>query len=150
MDETKTGIEENLGLLSGDVDLLGQDLTDAKATIDTELKGVEKRVSGVDAALLEVMANIKTGLLFYNDDGTAVYGMEVGQRNTINGEEVFNKFARFTADRLSFYDLNGSEVAYISDYKLYITDAEVKGTLKLGAFLIDTTKGFNLKWVGRG
>ena len=64
--------------------------------------------------------------------------------------EVFNKYARFTAGRLSFYDKNDIEVAYISDYKLYITNAEIKGTLKLGAFLIDTSKGFRLKWVGRG
>ena len=79
-----------------------------------------------------------------------VYGIEVGQRNTVNGVEVFNKFARFTADRLSFYDQSGEEVAYISDFKLYITNAEVTGTLKLGGFLIDTSKGFTLKWAGRG
>ena len=54
------------------------------------------------------------------------------------------------ADRLSFYDQNGSEVAYISDYKLYISNAEITGALKLGGFTIDTERGFTLRWVGRG
>jgi hypothetical protein len=79
-----------------------------------------------------------------------VYGLEIGQRNKIDGEEVFNKYARFTSDRLSFYDQNDTEIAYISDYKLHINHAEVLGTLKIGGYLIDTTKGLTFKWVGRG
>ena len=77
-----------------------------------------------------------------------VYGLEIGQTSEIDGVEVFDKFARFTSDRLSFYDKNDTEVAYISDYKLYITYAEI-GTLKLGAYIIDTTNGLAIKWVGR-
>ena len=77
-----------------------------------------------------------------------IYGLEIGQTSELNGAEVFNKFARFTSDRLSFYDKNDTEVAYISDYKLYITYAEI-GTLKLGAYIIDTTNGLAFKWVGR-
>ena len=78
-----------------------------------------------------------------------MHGLEIGQTSTIDGEEVFNKFARFTAGRLSFYDQNGYEVAYISDYKIYITHAEVTGSLKIGGYLIDTSKGLTFKWVGR-
>lgn len=111
---------------------------------------------------INVRAHIKTGLLYYvgedgtesdseMDAGTPVYGLEVGQIVTDeNGKELFNKFSRFTADRLSFYDQNGSEVAYISDYKLHITSAEVTGSLKLGGFTIETARGFTLRWVGRG
>jgi hypothetical protein len=79
-----------------------------------------------------------------------VYGVEIGQKNTIDGEEVFNKFARFTADRLSFYDQNDSEVAYISDYKLYIRNAEITSSLKIGGF-VDTVMPSGdvvTKWVG--
>lgn len=150
LDETKTGIGDNLKTISDDVDQLDKDLSDAKDNFDAELEGIKGSVSDVNTTILAVTANLKTGKLYEKEDGTPVYGLEVGQRNTVDGVEVFNKFARFTADRLSFYDLNGSEVAYISDYKLYITDAEVKGSLTLGAFLIDTTNGFRLKWVGRG
>ena len=94
-------------------------------------------------------AHIKPGILYY-EDGIPVYGLEIGQKNTIDGVEVFNKYARFTSNKLSFYDQNGTEVAYISDYKLYITNMEITGTAKFGAFLLNTTKGFRLKCVGRG
>ena len=107
-------------------------------------------ISELEHSLIEVNAYIHSGLLYTDDDGIPIYGLEVGQRNEVDGVEVFNQYARFTADRLSFYDQNGLEVAYISDYKLYITNAEITGVLTLGAFQINTTKGFRLKYVGRG
>lgn len=97
----------------------------------------------------EVNAYIKLGML-YEEDGIPVHGLEIGQRNERNGDITHNMFARFISDRLSFYDEYGIEVAYISKDKLYITNAEIKGILTLGAFQIDTSKGFRLKWVGRG
>jgi len=72
------------------------------------------------------------------------------QRNEIYGEEVFNKYARFSSEKLSFYDRNDNEVAYISDKKLYIMDVEVTGSLSIGGF-IDTALadgGVVTKWVG--
>ena len=72
-------------------------------------------------------------------------GIEIGQTTDVNGVQKFNKFARFTADRLSFYDANSIEVAYISDYKLVITQAHIKGTLEMGSyFKFDTTNGIAL------
>ena len=108
-------------------------------------------------------AHIKSGLLYYaGEDGTEysseipngapVYGLEVGQRIVADGVETFNKYARFTANKLSFYDQNDNEVAYISDYKLYITYVEVIGSFKQGGF-IDTTLGDKsvvTKWIGGG
>ena len=107
-------------------------------------------IEGLEHKLIEVNAHIRTGLLYNDDEGVPIYGLEIGQKNTIDGEEVFNKYARFTSDRLSFYDQNDTEVAYISDYKLYITNAEVTGKLKLGAFELNTANGLTLKYVGRG
>ena len=65
---------------------------------------------------------------------------------------MFNKFARFTADKLSFYDQNGNEVAYISDRKLYITHVEVTGSFLMGGFS-DTTEADGsivTRWIGTG
>lgn len=115
----------------------------------TNVQKIFTDIDNLNFILAEVNAHIKSGLLYY-DNGLPVYGLEIGQKNTVDGEEVFNRFARFTSDRLSFYDQNDTEIAYISDYKLYITNAEVTGTLKLGGYLIDTTKGLSFKWVGRG
>ena len=93
--------------------------------IITDLEGLQHK-------LIEVDAHINSGVLYYDDDGVPVYGLEIGQRTEIDGVEVFNKYARFTADKLSFYDSNGNEVAYISDKKLYITHIEVTGSFSIG------------------
>lgn len=114
----------------------------------TNIQEITETIENINSTLLEVNAHIRSGLLYYNGD-IPVYGLEIGQKNIVNGEEVFNKFARFTSDRLSFYDNNGIEVAYISDYKIHITHAEVEGTLKIGGYLVDTSKGLTFKWVGR-
>lgn len=114
----------------------------------TNIQEILGDIEKINFNLLKVNAHIRSGLLDV-ENGIPIYGLEIGQINTVDGEEVLNKFARFTADRLSFYDQNDIEVAYISDYKLYITHAEVKGTLKLGGYLVDTSKGLAFKWVGR-
>lgn len=118
-------------------------------SIYTNIQAIQGNVATIQDRLVEVDAHIKSGLLYYDDEGIPVYGLEIGQRNTVDDVEVFNKYARFTSDRLSFYDSNDVEVAYISDYKLYITHAQIV-VLELGAFRIDSTKGFRLKYVGRG
>lgn len=138
-------------------------------TIDTDLQGVftdiraenenlskevsdlveqTKAVAQKVEAILTVNAYIKSGLLYYNDEELPVYGIEVGQTNNVNGTDVFKKFARFTADRLSFYDQNNEEVAYISDYKLYITSVEILYNLIGGGFILDFSRGFTLKYAG--
>ena len=82
--------------------------------------------------LIEVDAHINSGVLYYDENAVPVYGLEIGQRTELDGVEVFNKYARFTSDKLSFYDSNGIEVAYVSDKKLYITHIEVTGTFSIG------------------
>lgn len=94
-------------------------------------------------------AYLKSGLLGEDASGVPVYGLEIGQTNSINGEKIFDKFARFSADRLSFFDRNDVEVAYISDYKLYITNAEITGSLWLsGRFKIYFNNGLAFQWTG--
>lgn len=118
-----------------------QDITANSKAIQqfyTDLQQVISEIEGVENTQIEVNAHINSGLLYYAEDGTPVYGLEIGQKTEVDGQEVFNKFARFTADKLSFYDQNGNEVAYISDRKLYITHIEVIGSFSQGGF-VDTT-----------
>lgn len=93
--------------------------------------------------VIEQQTYIKAGALEEKENGNTIYGVEVGE--TTNG---FKKFARFTSGKLSFYDNNGTEVAYISNYRLYITDATVLGNLELGGYRIETSNGLAFKWVG--
>lgn len=127
-----------------------QTITANSNGIDSLFKSVQEIITdikGISSKLIEVTANIRTGRLYYDESGVPIYGVEVGQKNTIDGVEVFNKYARYTSDRLSFYDKNDTEVAYISDYKLYITNAQITGTLALGRYEIDTSDGLAFKWV---
>ncbi len=99
-----------------------------------ELQRITSQVEGLEDSTLAVNAHIKAGLLEYDKEGTPIYGVEIGQRSFRDGVEFFNKYARFTADRLAFYDQNGTEVAYISDRKLFITHVQITGTLITGRF----------------
>ena len=117
-----------------------QDIQENSSSIErmfTNLQEIISDIENVENTLIEVNAHIKSGLLYYADDGSPVYGLEIGQRTEIDGVETFNKYARFTSDRLSFFDSNDNEVAYISDKKLYINNVEVTGSYKIGG-LVDT------------
>ena len=108
---------------------------------------VEKTLDGLVLETASTRAYLHTGCI---QEGThPVYGLEIGQRNQENGQEVFRKFARFTADRLSFFDRADVEVAYISDYRLCITNARIGGTLELGPrFRVGVQNGLTFQWTG--
>ena len=123
---------------------------------DTQV--IKDSLSEVTLYVKDTKANIRSGLLYYVNDageenmeeGTPVYGVEVGQENKINGATVFRKYARFISDRLSFYDQNDNEVAYISDRKLYITNIEVTGSYKIGGLYdyVSPRGSVVTKWIG--
>ena len=113
----------------------------------TNIQKIFTDIDNLEHSLIEANAHIKSGLLYYDGIGVPIYGLEIGQKNDIDGVEVFNKYARFTSEKLSFYDKNDTEVAYISDYKLYITNAHITGTLTLGRFELDTSDGLVCRWV---
>lgn len=111
---------------------------------------IELAIDGVQTQIDNTFAYIRTGKLAEDGEGNPVYGLEVGQKSEVDGVETFNKFARFTSNRLSFYDNNENEVAYISDYKLYITNAQITDTLILGGYKLQfDTNGLQFKWIGR-
>jgi hypothetical protein len=127
-----------------------QDIQANSTSIASLYTNIQTIITDVER-LVKANAYIKSGLL-YEDAGVPVYGLEIGQSNEIDGVEVFNKFARFTADKLSFYDSNDNEVAYVSDRKLYITIVEVTGEFIMGGFvdIILPDKSVVTKWVVEG
>ncbi len=127
-----------------------EDMDTLNSSFNSSIGDLNDDIERLNVAIIEANAYIRSGLLYYDENETPVYGLEVGQRNTVNGEEVVNKYARFTSDRLSFYDQNGSEVAYISDYKLFIRNAEITSSLKIGGFVdtVMSNEDIVTKWVG--
>ena len=91
----------------------------------SNLQQLETAVAELTSAVLEVNATIRTGLLAQGPDGADIYGVEIGQQEWENGVIRFRKYTRLTAEKLSFYDSNDEEVAYISDRRMYVTAATV-------------------------
>ena len=112
----------------------------------TELQQLEAAVAGLESAVREVSATIRTGLLAQTPEGGSIYGVEIGQQEWEDGVIRFRKYTRLTAQKLSFYDNNDVEVAYISDRRLYVTAATMAqleaasawvGRLALGDYVFE-------------
>ena len=142
--------ESDFGIFAEQTNLALESNSTAIAQHYENIQQILSDIEGFENSLIEVNAHIHSGLLYYGDDGAPVYGLEIGQRTEINGEETFNKYARFTSDKLSFYDSNDNEVAYISDKKLYITHVEITGSFSLGGFVDKVLADLSVvtKWVG--
>ena len=123
-----------------------------EAAIQANSKNINTVFTNVQEMLDRQIASegyIRTGLLDYKETGEGIYGVEGGQQDTVDGQKVFAKFARFSADKLSFYDANDTEVAYISDYRMHITNAEITGSLyMLDRFRIYYGGGLAFEWLG--
>ena len=95
---------------------------------------------------------IRTGIVYY-DGAMPVYGVAVGQNLTtteIDGEEVVdqNNFrATFTAKKLSFWQ-DSTEIAYVSNNQLYITNIVVLDAMCIGKWRMATTNGLAFQWIG--
>lgn len=142
-------IEKTTSSLDATSTYISQNYTNMQE-ISSNLESINDHLS-IDDRTVIVNGRIKSGLLFYEGE-TPVYGVEVGQETkNSKGETVFNQYARFTANRLSFFDSNGYEAAYISDKKLYIDNVEINISFKMGGF-VDTVrlpdKSVVTKWVG--
>ena len=147
--QTAEGFEQNFQYVRDDI-----------SDVNDKLGRVNEDVTGLGESLDEVKAHINPGILYYDDAGMPVYGIEIGQRNTINGVETFNQYARFTSDKLSFYDQGNNEVTQIGDKKMAVTNVEITGshdggreeygTFKHGGFVdIALADGSIVsKWVG--
>ena len=116
----------------------------------TNMQEIISDIDAIGKQLIDVNAYIRSGLLDYDDDGTPIYGIEIGQETVKNGEKVFNQYARFTASKLSFFDSNGYEAAYISDKKLFIDNVEIHISFTMGGFvdIVQSDKSIVTKWIG--
>ena len=150
LQDVKKGAEDSIKAVQDSVDGLSGDIDDVKDDVEQKTKALDEAIKATNVVVATVTSTIHTGELYRDEMGLPVFGLEIGQKNTIDGVETFNKYARFIANRLSFYDSGGYEVAYISDSKLYITHAEITSSFKLGGF-VDTVMSDGrvvTKWVG--
>ena len=113
-------------------------------------------VAAVDAAFssyrLDTEGYIRTGIVYY-EGPSPVYGVAVGQNLTtteVDGRQVVeqNNFrAVFTAQKLSFWQ-DSTEIAYVSNNRLYITNITVLDSISIGSWRMDSGNGLAFKWIG--
>ena len=96
------------------------------------------RDGGKYAAIIKNEGYVKAG--FLEDQ---IYGLEVGQVIVENGEEVFRGFGRFTTERISFFDRNGTETAWLSNRRLKAIEIEATERQQIGGFIdiVDAATG---------
>ena len=112
----------------------------------TNVQKIETDLEGLETDVRITNSYIKRGLLGYDSNGNAVYGVEVGETAE---DGTFLKYSRFTAGRLSFFDAYGSEVAYIGAGCLYVVGKSVfLGEIQLGGYKTDTSDGLAFTWIG--
>ena len=135
-----------------------------KSVSEQTTKAINDHFAALDAFKNDTTANIKTGLLGYTEDATPIpiYGIEIGQRTERDGQEIFDQYARFTSEKLSFFDQGGNEVTQIGDKKMSVTNVEITGshdggseeygTFKQGGFVSIARSNGEIveKWVGGG
>lgn len=112
------------------------------------------RLDTLESEVKEANAYIKRGLLDYDENGKAIVGIEIGETAE---DGAFIKCARFRGNRLSFYDVNSTEVAYIGAEDmgkddtncLYIRGRAIfQSEVLFNGYKADTTDGLAFTWVG--
>ena len=101
---------------------------------------------------METEGYIRTGIVCY-DGAVPQYGVAVGQephlpgggRRDGVGQNDFR--ATFTASKLSFWQ-DASEVAYVSNNRLYITNITVLEGMSIGEWEISSENGLVIRWMG--
>lgn len=127
-------------------DKTSQDISVNSSRIEQLFSEQEKITTG-NEQIRAATAWIKSGKL--EEAAGGVYGIEVGERTTVNGTEVFNKYARFTSSGIYFYTPQSKEpVAYMTGTVLNITNINVLGKMSLGGYTVDTANGIAFKWAG--
>ncbi len=114
-------------------------------------------VDAVDAAFssyrVQTEGYIRTGIVGFEGE-LPVYGVAVGQGLTqteVDGETVISgtQFRSvFTSGRLSFYQ-GDTELAYLSNNRLYVQNITVLGTVDIGdKWRVSTENGFVIRYIG--
>ena len=128
-------------------------LFDNQQTLQSHQQALETVVQS-DASCTTILgadAWCKIGVLSETTGGFPVYGMEIGQKNSLNGQTVYQKFAQYRSDGIHLFDQNGIEVATVSDLKLQITQAQIANaavtdSLALGGYQMSFENGLTLRW----
>lgn len=139
----------------------GESFEKYKSEVIQTAQEMTARFDSLDQYRRQTQGYIRTGEVDKNEDGTPLIGLEIGQQSiTAEGGELFNKYARFTSKKLSFFDSSANEVTQIGGKKMAVTNIEItgsfeeeseeRGTFKHGNFVDFAQPDGSIisKWIG--
>ena len=125
---------------------------------DSKLEALDEKAAGFSEYRISTEGYIRRGFIEYDENNVPIIGIAIGQgltstAVTIDGEEYqridsTQSCAFYTAEKVSFR-VNGVEVAYVSNKKLFISDVEIAGSVIIGGeWMISTNNGLKIQWIG--
>lgn len=148
-------ISDSADRLQGEIN----DATDTLETVTERVSTLEQTASGIQATITSQTTTLQnyadtaaegaaqaladalsTYIRYYQSGGTGVLEL---------GDNASGYVAKLNNQKLGFYD-GDTEVAYISNNKLYITNGEIQNNQQIGKYqwITDSTGRMSLKWVG--
>lgn len=114
-------------------------------TVEQQVLGVDGKVTDVQKKVTETAGYIRTGKVAEDESGNPIYGVKIGQTDTVGN---YNAFAQFTAGRISFFDEAGQEISHFAGKDFYIDSGIIVQNLNLGGYELRRNKGLGFKWIG--
>lgn len=124
---------------------------------DAAIETLQEQAAGFSEYRINTEGYIRSGFIDYDENNVPIVGIAIGNNLStttvvIDGQEYeqvdsTQSCAFYTSDRVSFR-INGKEAAYVSNGRLYITDATITGTLTFGNYLLSHTYGFTIQSIG--
>lgn len=121
--------------------------------IESEVDEINSLITtdGSTTKILSTDAWVKIGTIATEESGHYLYGMEIGQTNEINGEQVETKFAQYTSEGMYLYDGNSPTWSLkLARGTLTVNNAEIKYSLTQGGFrsIVQSDGSIIKKWIG--
>lgn len=143
---TVNGIQGNVGTLSGQISSLEGALSTTSSTVSQLSDSVTTTIQRVDAVPQQIADGVGE---LANDISVYMRYYLLNNKGVLELGDANNDFtARLDNTQLAFLQ-NGTAVAYLSNNKLYITEAEILTNLKIGNYqwITGTNGRMSLRWV---
>ena len=125
---------------------------------DARIDSLKEQAADFDAWRLTTSGYIQRGIIGYDDGGTPIIGIAIGQdlrsaEVTVNGEilpeiDMKRNLATYTSEKVTFWQ-NGTATGEFSNGRLWTRRIEVDQSIVLGGkWEIGRANGFTVKWIG--
>lgn len=138
-----SALQHTVTELSTRVDQTNTAITDSISRKTTEIRALQTALSGVEGQVGTVSGRVEEMTASFRRTMDASGNPVLDLMTTANGFST-----RITNSEMAFLD-NGQKVAYVSNKKLYIDQAEVVGQMKIGDYAwVQRSGHLSLKYVG--